>query len=311
MTSHFLILLGMPSAALVIVVVAQLITMFVTTYIGVQQQLQAQILFGIPAVLCILYGFIGLIRGRLNKDDTDLVRDEASAVDSQLKHIWGPLLNALETMIDLGERRIQQAQQRLEDEKQGETTSLYEVVRTGYKCIQVARGILILCRNGYPDQAYILCRTLVEQRVNLGFILTSGKVEEVSERYLDWEKVKFYKFIKRTKERRDKMNRGPTIREWADLTNEYQWIKTKYAGGVGDIDEKEEWAIAYRDRPTSGCSTIKRRSGRTASQCSYARRWSQSKLHIPCRVPVPCQPRSSGAPVALQPHRKNFELCGL
>ncbi len=136
---------------------------------------------------------------------------------------------------------------RLQNEKQGNLSSLFEMVRTAYKSIQVSRGILVLCRNGYPDQAYILCRALVEQRVNLGFILTSGKIEEVAQRYLDWQKAEFYRFIKRTKERLDKMNRGPTDDEWTDLTNQYQSLKTKYAGGIGDIDNSEEWAIAYRD----------------------------------------------------------------
>ena len=247
MRTLLLISLGMPSVTLLVVVVSQCFAWFVFMYLGIQQQLQAQIFVSIPAALCVLYAIVGLIRVKLNDAEVKKDNNAAKVVNSQLKHIWGPSFDALETLVGLAEKRIQEAQQRLQKGKQGNPSSLFEIARTGYKSIQVARAILVLCRGGYPDQAYILCRALVEQRVNIGFILTSGKLEEVAQRFLDWEKVKFYRFIKRTKARRDKMNRGPTAAEWADLTDEYQRIKAKYAGDMGDIDEKEEWAIAYRD----------------------------------------------------------------
>ena len=247
MRSYFQLMLEMPSAALFLVVVSQGIAWFVSTMLGIQQLVQAQIFIGISGGLCFLYAVAGLLRGRPKKGDLEQEIDSTRIVNAQLKHTWGPPLDALENLIDLADQRIQEAQVRLQNEKQGNLSSLFEMVRSAYKSIQVARGILVLCRNGYPDQAYILCRALVEQRVNLGFILTSGKIEEVAQRYLDWQKAEFYRFIKRTKERLDKMNRGPTIEEWADLTNENQSLKTKYVGGIGDIDNSEEWAIAYRD----------------------------------------------------------------
>ncbi len=248
MTQKYLpLMLETPSAALVLVVVAQIIAWFVTTNMGIQQLLQLQILISIPAALLVLYALFGLLRGKLDKVEVAQETDSNRIVNSQLKHTWGPSLDALECLISLAEKRIQDAQRRLQYEKQGNPSSLFEMARTAYKSIQVTRGILVLCRNGYPDQAYILCRTLLEQRVNLGFILTSGKIEDVAQRYLDWQKAEFYRFIKRTKERRDKMVGRPTDKEWSDLTNEYQSLKAKYASGIGDIDKSEEWAIAYRE----------------------------------------------------------------
>ena len=240
-------MLETPSAALLLVAAAQCIVWLVAATIGIPQLLQAQIAITIPAGLCTLYALVGLHRQKQDNGEIDKRTDSTKIVDSQLKHIWGSSLDALESLIGLADKRIQEAQLRLQNETQGNPSSLFEMARTAYKSMQVARGILVLCKNGYPDQAYILCRTLVEQRVNLGFILTSGKTEGVAQRYLDWEKVKFYRFIKRTRQRRNRMNGGPTNREWADLTNEYQRISAKYAGGIGGIEEKEEWAIAYRD----------------------------------------------------------------
>ena len=247
MRSYLSLTLEMPSAALFFVVVGQCIAWFVATNMGVQQLLQAQIFIGISGGLCILYAIVGLLRERQSKGEVAQATDSTRIVNSQLKHTWGPSLDALESLIGLADKRIQEAQLRLQNEKKGNLSSLFEMVRTAYKSIQVTRGVLVLCRNGYPDQAYILCRALVEQRVNLGFVLTSGKIEEVAQRYLDWQKAEFCRFIKRTKERRDKMDRGPTNKEWADLTNEYQSLKAKYAGGIGDIDKSEEWAVAYRE----------------------------------------------------------------
>ena len=247
MRSYLRLTLEMPSAALLLVVITQFIAWVVTTMVGTQLVLQGQILIGISGGFCTLYAVAGLLRGRTKKRTLDQEINSARIVNSQLKQIWGPSLDTLEALIGVAERRVQEAQHRLEEEKQGNSSSLFGMVRTAYKSIQVARGILVLCRNGYPDQAYILCRTLMEQRVNWGFILTSGKIEEVAQRYLDWRRVEFYRFIKRTKDRRDKMNSGPTHKEWTDLTNQYQNLRSKYASGIGDIDNKEEWAIAYRN----------------------------------------------------------------
>ena len=64
--------------------------------------------------------------------------------------------------------------------------------------------------------------------------MTSGRIEEVAQRYIDWERAKFYRFIKRTKVRRDQMGQGPTAEEWDLLTMEYLALKEMYKDN-GDI----------------------------------------------------------------------------
>lgn len=244
-----LALFGTPTGALFVVMLAEGFAFFATTYWETPQYYQAVLLTWIPAIACIIYAAAGFVRGRLERKVPVQNHDPERIVASQLLFIWGPPLNTLDKLISLCEERVSDAQDRLEEEKKGEPSSLFEVTRTGFKCVQVARAILVLCKGGYSDQAYALSRSLVEQRVNVGFILTSGKIEEVAQRYIDWEKAKFYRFIKRTKDRRDQMGQGPTDEEWEFLTTEYRALKEKYKDS-GDIDKKEEWAIAYRDGMT-------------------------------------------------------------
>ena len=214
-------MLGTPVGALTIVMVAEGCALFVTTYFGTPQRYQVNVLASIPALAGVIYVITDFVKDRVEQRVQVPNPGPESIVIYQLMNTWGPPLCTLEKLVSVCEERVDEAQDRLAEEKKGERSSLFEVTRTGFKCVQVARGILVLCRNGYPDQAYALSRSLVEQGVNIGFILTSGKLEEVAQRYIDWEKAKFYRFIKRTKDRRDLIGHGPTDEEWELLTREY------------------------------------------------------------------------------------------
>ena len=62
------------------------------------------------------------------------------------------------------------------------------------------------------------------------------------QRYLDWEKAKFYRFEEKLKGSLGAGNLGPTTEEWDALTKEYERLKAKYDGD-GILDRLEEWAI--------------------------------------------------------------------
>ena len=169
----------------------------------------------------------------------------ANMTEAQLGTIWGASLSKLKTVVSLGEERIELAQAELEESLESSPTNVYNLMRTGYKCIQTCRAVHLLCSKGFPDQALALCRGLMEQEANLWFISTIENKEEVIQRYLDWEKAKFYRFVRKRKDRLDKRDEGPTTEEWDALTKEYERIEVKYRGN-GNLRRREEWAIGTR-----------------------------------------------------------------
>ena len=92
----------------------------------------------------IFYAATGPIRDRLKQKNPIQDWDPERIVASQLVSTWGPPLNTYEKLISVCEERIAKAQEQLVKVRKGDRSSLYEVTRIGFKCVQVARGILVL-----------------------------------------------------------------------------------------------------------------------------------------------------------------------
>ena len=181
-------------------------------------------------------------------------KDHIIRTEFQLATIWGPPLSQLQTVITLGGERVKLAQAELEESLQDGTTNIYALIRIGYKCIQTCRAVHLLCAKGFPDQALSLCRGLMEQEANLGFISAIENKEEVTQRYLDWERAKLYVYMKggKDKGRKDRLaNRhwGPTNEEWEALAREYERLELKY-GNDEKLGQHEYWAFGTRANGT-------------------------------------------------------------
>ena len=173
-----------------------------------------------------------------------------SKLERQLEDTWGESASKFADVISLAEQRLQECHRLLAKGLDSKNSPYYEVIGMGYKAVQTARAIQVLCSSGYADQANVLCRTLQEQMVNVWFMMTSGNAEEVIQRYCDWQFASFYRDLKRRKNHLSKSGRGPTVSEWQELNTRYEATKKLYASLGDNIDIREAWAIAYRENGT-------------------------------------------------------------
>ena len=176
------------------------LTLVITIRMELTRYELAIALTAIPCFAGLLATWFFLIRESLSRNRGLSSSNPASMTESQLATIWGRPLSKLQTVISLGGERIKLAQAELEETLQGGTTSIYDLIRIGYKCIQTCNAVNLLCAKGFPDQALSLCRGLVEQEANLWFISSIENKEEVTQRYLDWEKAKFFHYVRDRKD---------------------------------------------------------------------------------------------------------------
>ena len=221
------------------------VTLVVTTYMGVSQYHQAVSLASIPIAFPLMLLIASIVQAIVERRRQPSVTDSHKIAKWQLETMWAPSLAKLKEVVEIGERRIDTALTELEKDMQGNGTSLYGLIRTGYKCIQTTRAVQVLCSSGYPDQALSMCRTLLEQEANMWFIETSDDPEEVAQRYLDWQNAKFYCDVEKRKPRLDETGRGPTKEEWQTLTEHFNRLEEQYRDN-GSLRNREHWAIATR-----------------------------------------------------------------
>ena len=148
--------------------------------------------------------------------------------------LWRRPLSKFQRVISLSRERIELTHTELEEALQDKSTHIYALIAIGYKCIQTSNAIHVLCARGFPDQALSLCRGLVEQEANLRFIVTIENREEVTERYLDWERAKTIY--------RKARNEGKLDSALAEV---YRKLEAKYHGN-GNLRNLEGWAIGTR-----------------------------------------------------------------
>lgn len=233
---------GLPTT--VTIVVAGL-TLVITSRMELSQFEMAGALAVIPSLFGLLATWFLFIWGSRRESRGLSSRNQTRIAELQIATIWGPSLSKMREVIALGGERIKLAQAELEKELGDGRTSIYELIRIGYKCTQTCSSIHFLCAKGFPDQALSLCRGLMEQEANLWFIATVDDPEEVAQRYLDWQRASFYRYIRDHKDSLDKRNLGPTTEEWGALTEDYRHLEAKYAGN-GNLEHREQWAIGTR-----------------------------------------------------------------
>ena len=164
-------------------------------------------------------------------------------MEAQIESIWGSSLGKLEETASLALQRIEDAQERLESVLNGQPSLLYLIVELGYKSVRLVRVISCLCRNGYADEAYSLCRNLMELEANIWFIMVSGDAEGNCKRYLAWDNAKFYRYVR---ENRTNLDPPPSEDEWAEMTKEYRKRVEEY--GEKNLKNEDAWAIALREQ---------------------------------------------------------------
>ena len=188
-----------------------------------------------PCLSGLLAMWFLCIRGRLTSDY------RSTMMERQISTTWGRSLNKLQTVTSLSQERIGLTQTELEEALQDNSTPIHALIAIGYKCVQTCNAIHMLCARGFPDQALLLCRGLVEQEANLRFIATIENREEVTERYLDWERAKtIIRWKARNEGKLDSTNG-----ERDALTEVYEQLEAKYCRN-GNLRHLQGWAIGTR-----------------------------------------------------------------
>ena len=207
---------------------AVLVTLLAADRIGLSLPHQRLMLLSIPPMVGLATGSATAYWWTLRRRTDNRHLDTSSRTRRQIDLFWGRPLASMSELISLCQKRIALSQAELDLAQPIRWTGIFELLRIGYKCVQTARAIHTLCLQGYPDQALSLCRALMEQEANVWFIMTSGKNDMVAERYVDWESMKFYRYVKKWKHKLDQTGSGPTDAEWANLTSHYNQLLEKY-----------------------------------------------------------------------------------
>ena len=211
--------------------------------VDIPSRWEPSFLAGMPAVVCLLITVAPRIWRRVGATQRVPLSSLPGPFPALfgVRQVWGASLDSLIETISLAEQRIDDAQERLGYAKQKQETPLNHIFWMGYKAIQTARAIHVLCENGYADQAYSKCRELMELEVNIFFIMTSGDPTEISKRYTDWSLARFHKYV-----RENKSSLDISDHEWKELDERYQTIKSRYESNGENVHKKDRWAIAWR-----------------------------------------------------------------
>ena len=225
---------------------AVLVTLLAAEGAGLSSTPQHLMLLSIPPIVGTAMGLATSYWWTLRRRTDSRHLDPTSRTRRQINLFWGRPLASMSELISLCQKRIALSQAELDKNQPIRWTGIFELLRIGYKCVQTARAIHTLCLQGYPDQALSLCRALMEQEANVWFIMTSGRNDMVAERYVDWESMKFYRYVKKWRRSLDKTGIGPTDEEWAYLTSHYNQLLEKYKDDPG-LKRRGGWAIAFRE----------------------------------------------------------------
>ena len=232
---------------------ATTVALSINLLIEIPYQWQHIAFTGIPIVACGIVVFLPRIWRRMRgRSEIDAHDELKRRMETQIQIVWGPSLEQLDETISLAQQRIDDASARLYSELNGQPSPLYLVIELGYKSVRLARAIKCLCANGYADEAYALCRNLMELEANIWFIMVSGDAEGNCERYIIWDNAKFYRD---TRDNMSELDNPPSEDKWKELTDKYNKCVEKY--GEENLKKPEAWAIAYRER---GSKEVKARN---------------------------------------------------
>ena len=198
----------------------------------------------LPYAACVLGGFAPDVWRLIRRKTSAAERHKAQRqrFEKRIQHIWGLSLKKLEETTSLALQRIEDAQERLGLELKGQPSDLYLIIRLGYRSVRLARAINCLCTNGYADEAYALCRNLMELEANIWFIMVSGDAEGNCKRYNAWDNAKFYRYARDDAPR---LNSPPSQDELDKMKKEYDACVKEYGEEILKIEGA--WAIAYRE----------------------------------------------------------------
>ena len=124
-------------------------------------------------------------------------RENHSRFEKELLEIWEKPLHLLEVMIDMAEGLGGEYDDYIrtsEEVELNEENKLEALARLQARSCQVAKEIVILLKNGFPDGAHARWRTLHEIVVIMNFI--NQKDDELAERYLHHHIIDAYKTAK-------------------------------------------------------------------------------------------------------------------
>ena len=163
-------------------------------------------------------------------------------VRREIDQVWGKSLSLLSDVIDSAELSISTCEKWC-----NEGNGLFRLINMGAACIRQARAGQTLCRNGFADEAYSLCRSLWEKQIDIGFILLSGDPAMVLRRYYDWDRTKLLGFGLDHKDGLDELGQGPGA-GWDDVMEQLENILGKYdATERRSVGKGDKWAKLYRD----------------------------------------------------------------
>lgn len=111
-------------------------------------------------------------------------------IATNIESIWGEALSLLQGLIVISDESSLWYAERVDEYMQDDTAEDL-LLRIHAKAVQVAKEILTLLRNGYPDGAQARWRTLHELSVIGLFISEQG--DETAERYINHEAIGQYK----------------------------------------------------------------------------------------------------------------------
>ena len=230
-------------------------SMAIDLWTGIPYEWQPVVFTFMPIIFCGMAVFLPRIWRRIReRRSMEAPTESRPPIEEHIDDIWGCALEKMAGTADLAEQRVQDTQERLETTLNGSRTSLYLVIELGYKAVRLARAIRHLCADGYADEAYALCRNLMELEANIWFIMTRDDAAESCKRYNAWDNAKFYRYVLNNKSRLD-----PPEDDWEKMTEEYNQYVAEY--GEKNLRNERGWAVIHLEtRPKNRRRNRKRRN---------------------------------------------------
>lgn len=138
-----------------------------------------------------------IIFNNLDKNKKDMLRDVrrvSSNYNRRLYKSWAKPIDNLETIIELVSECMELYLNDFSDKAMEEQNILFYIFKgIQARALIISKECLVLLRNGYPDGAFSLWRSLYELSVIAIFLYENREDKDLCQRYLDFAHIQRYK----------------------------------------------------------------------------------------------------------------------
>lgn len=228
----------------------------------------------LPDIANSLYETLSRSAGKMLREHRSLRR---GFVSRNVRR-WREGFDLLEQLIVLSQETGEAINKALRPRAATENDALFEATISNHaRAVQVAREILVLMVNGFPDGALGRWRTLHEIAVVTAFVADAG--QETAERYILHRRVAEYRRAKNYMEYHQRAQLDPySVEEMDRLKDDHDAIVAKHGAAM---KEDHGWASDALGKPRPTLYDLEKAVGLDHWRPRY--KWATANTHAPYR----------------------------